>query len=307
MKIAVLGTIAVGLVAEVDRLPRPGETVLSRGLTREPAGMGTLQAIAAARLGAEVALYGRIGADPFGDEILTALHGAGVDIAPVERMPRLPTGASLVLSAPNGQFLAAHAAGANAEVNEGYVISFLPQIREVDALLLDHILPLQAVAALLRGLPPTQPLVVLHPMPLVDAPSLPWERVDFIIGGHDAGTVPAGAPTGAEEAARLGQPFLDRGVRHVVTLASGEGAYLVEKAGTTRFPVPEPLVPSPEVRAAFSAALAVRLAAGRGPYEAVGFANAAATLAAARREGPRSFPTAAEVQESLSRPSLPPG
>ena len=301
MRVAVLGTIAVGLIAKVDRLPRPGETVPSRGLTREPTGTGALQAIAAVRLGAAVRLYGRVGGDPFGDEILTALHGAGVDIAPVERVARLPTGASLVLSAPNRQFLAAHAAGANGEVDEGYVAASLPQIREADVLLLDQALPSPAVAALLLGFPPTRPLVVLHPMPLANVPPLPWERVDFIIGHHGTGT----APIGAEEAARLGQPFLDRGVRHVVTIASGEGAYLVERAGTTRFPVQEPVVPSPEAQAAFSAALAVRLAAGRGPYEAVGFANAAATLAATRREGPLSFPTAAEVQESLSRPSLP--
>lgn len=301
MKVAVVGTIAVGLIANVDRLPRPGETVPGRSLTREPTGMGALQAIAAVRLGATVSLYGRVGRDAFGDEILAALYQAGVDIAPIGRVPRLPTGASLVLSAPNRQFLAAHAAGANGGVDEGYVAAFLPQIREADALLLDPSLPSPAVAALLLALSPTQPLVILHSMPVGDVPSLPWKRVDFIIGSPDADP----SSPGAEEAARLGQPFLEWGVHHVVTIASGEGAYLVERGGTTRFPVREPMVPSPETRAAFSAALAVRLAAGRGPYEAVGFANAAATLASRQRKGPLSFPTAAEVQEFLARPPLP--
>lgn len=304
MKVAVLGTLGMHLMAEVDRLPRPGEGVMSRGLAREPGGTGTWQAIAAARLGAEVTVYGRLGTDFFGDEILAALQAAA-DTAAVERVGGAPSGASLVLMGPDRQQLAAHVAGANATVDEEYAIRFLPAIREADALLLDLALPGPAVHALLARLPAGRPLVILGPIPPRDSLPVPWGRVDFLVGSREElaayGSWTGGSP---EEAARAGQPLLSRGVRHLVLTAGPDGAYLVESAGATRFPGHHlPVVDPTGAEEAFSAALAVKLAAGRGPYEAVGFATAAAALAASRPGGIPSLPTSAELQAFLSRQS----
>ncbi len=303
MRIAVLGTLSVDLVAEVDRLPRPGETVPSRGLARGAGGTGTLQAIAAARLGAEVTLYGSVGTDAFGDEILATLAEAGINAASVERVASAPTGTSLILAGPNRHHLGAHASGANGVVSEAYIARFIPHIRDVDAVLLDLAVPAPVVMAILGGLAPTRPVVVLHSIPLHDLPPLPWERVDFLVGNRDEFAAQTGwTGSGPEDVARAGQALLDRGVRHLVITAGADGAYLVEKAGATRFPAHGlPTVDPTGTRAAFSAMLAVKLAAGRGPYEAVGFATAAAALTAARRGGIPALPTAAEVQAFLSR------
>lgn len=303
MKVAVLGTLAMDLMAEVERLPRPGETVPSPRLVREPGGTGTWQAIAAARLGAEVTLYGRVGADAFGDEILAALRHAAVSAQAVERVAGAPTGASLVLVAPGGQQLAAHVAGANAAVDAAYVTRFLPSICDVDTLLVDLALP--GVPALLALLSPPRPVVVVHPIPPHDFPPLAWERVDFLVGSREE--FPAeegGTGMNGEVATRAGQPFLSRGVRCVVISAGPDGAYLVEKAGATRFPAHDvPVVDRTGAGDAFSAALAVKLAAGRGPYEAVGFASAVATLTVTKKGAVSAFPTAADVQAFLSRHS----
>lgn len=309
MKIAVLGTLSVALVAEVDRLPRPGETVPSRGLVRQPGGKGALQAIAAARLGAEVTLYGRVGTDPFGDEILTAASAAGVTTARVERLPSEPTGTSLILAGPDRQALAAHAPGANGTVDEGYIARFLPQIQGADAVLLDLGIPISAVMALLRGLPPTRPVVVLSPITAHNLARLPWERVDFLVGNREEFATRTGWTAGGpEEAARAGQALLDLGVRNLVITVGPDGAYLVEKAGATRFPTHAvPGVDPTGAGDAFSAALAVKLAAGRGPYEAVGFANAAAALTVTKKGAVPALPTAAEVQAFLAHPPLFPG
>ncbi|MFH1609192.1 MAG: ribokinase [Candidatus Bipolaricaulota bacterium] len=305
MRIAVLGTLSMDLVAEVDRLPRPGETVSSRGLARQPGGKGTLQAIAAARLGAEVTLYGRVGTDSFGDEVLATVSGAGVNTAPVERLPGEPTGTSLILAGPNRQTLAAHAPGANGKIDEGYISRFLPQIQDANAVLLDLGVPIPAVMALLRGLPPARPVVVLNPITAHNLSGLPWERVDFLVGNREEFATRTGWTAGGpEEAARAGQTFLDLGVRNLVITAGPDGAYLVEKAGATRFPAHDvPVVDPTGAGDAFSAALAVKLAAGRGPYEAVGFASAVATLTVTKKGAVSAFPTAAEVQAFLSRQS----
>jgi len=309
MKVAVLGTLSMDLVAEVDRLPRPGEAVPSQSLNHQPGGDGTLQAIAAARLGATVTLYGRVGADPFGDAVLAAATGNGVNTSPVERLTAAATGTSLILVGPGGQAMAAHAPGANGNVDEAYIARFLAAIQGADAVLLDLAVPTAAAATLLRALPPTHPVVILHPIPPRDGSQLPWERVDFLVGNREQFADRGGWTTaGPEDAARAGQPFLDLGVRNLLVTAGHDGAYLVERAGATRFPAHDvPLVDPSGAGAAFTAALAVKLAAGRGPYEAVGFATAAAALAVMRKGTISALPTAADVQAFLAHLPLFPG
>ncbi|QAA76860.1 MAG: hypothetical protein BIP78_1094 [Candidatus Bipolaricaulis sibiricus] len=307
MRVAVLGTLDVHLRAEVDRLPRPGETVSSRGLVREPGGAGTLQAIAAARLGAEVSMYGCVGADPFGDEVVAALSAAGVNPSAVERSAAAPTGASLVFVGPNRHQLAAHAPGANAMLDGEYVTRHISRIRDADAVLLDLAAPLATLQAVLSALPRERPVVVLHPIAARPPSPLTWERVDFAVGSRDELEVQAGWTSGTtEDAARVSQAFLDRGVRNVVITLGIEGAYLVEQAGVTRFPPRAvPVVDATGATETFCAALAVKLAAGRGPYEALGYATAAAAVAASRRGGIASLPASADVQALLSRASSP--
>ena len=79
-KITVVGSVNLDLVARVDRLPRAGETVTGAIFERVPGGKGANQAVACARLGAEVTLIAAVGRDPFADEALTGLRDAGVEL-----------------------------------------------------------------------------------------------------------------------------------------------------------------------------------------------------------------------------------
>jgi len=83
-QLAVVGAINLDLVASVDNAPRPGETVLGSDLRRLPGGKGANQAIAAARLGAQVDMIGALGDDDAGAELLAALHESGVDTSRVQ-------------------------------------------------------------------------------------------------------------------------------------------------------------------------------------------------------------------------------
>ncbi len=307
MKIAVVGRLGIDLVAAVDRLPRPGETVPSRGFAREPGGTGTLQAIAAARLEGDVAVYGCVGLDPFGSEILALLTEERIHTEGVAKAQDAPTGASLVLVGPNRNYLAAHASGANEKLDEAYVERHLPRIREADAVLLDLALPVLALRALLGGLSSSCSVVASHPL-LRDS-AFPWEGVDYLVGTRDEFLQAGPSSGGLDDATRASQMFLDRGARNVVVVAGADGTYLVEKGGVTRFPGHgQPAADPSSTVDGFSAALAARLAAGRGLYEAVGFATAAIALSATRSSsGPASLPTSAEVVGFLARLSPHPG
>src|SRR5258708_32603402 len=93
VELTVVGSINIDLVARVERLPQPGETVAARQFGRHPGGKGANQAVAAARMGAQVKMIGAVGTDEFADEALTGLVAAGVELD-VERKGQ--TGLALI-------------------------------------------------------------------------------------------------------------------------------------------------------------------------------------------------------------------
>jgi ribokinase len=113
VRITVLGSINLDLVATAETLPSPGETVINAVLTRHPGGKGANQALAAQRLGAQVTLIGRVGADAFADEAMTLLRAEGVDLHRVTIDPAQPTAVALIAVSKSGENQIVLASGAN--------------------------------------------------------------------------------------------------------------------------------------------------------------------------------------------------
>src|SRR5215470_12980566 len=114
--ITVLGSINLDLVVAVDALPRPGETVLGPEYRTLAGGKGANQALAAARAGAQVRLFGAVGNDDFAERALADLREAAVDLAGVVRRPE-PTGAALICVDRRGENMIVVASGANRRVS----------------------------------------------------------------------------------------------------------------------------------------------------------------------------------------------
>ena len=112
--LTVVGSINLDLVTRVDRLPRPGETLSGATLERVPGGKGGNQAVAAARLGANVRMVGCVGADPMAEEALAGLRAAGVELD--VREVDAPTGVAIILVADDGENVIVVVPGANAHV-----------------------------------------------------------------------------------------------------------------------------------------------------------------------------------------------
>lgn len=113
VELTVVGSINLDLVARVERLPRPGETISGASFRRFPGGKGANQAVAAARLGARVRLVGAVGADPLADESLAGLREAGVEL---DLGLADATGIALILVADDGENQIVVVPGANAHV-----------------------------------------------------------------------------------------------------------------------------------------------------------------------------------------------
>lgn len=121
-RIAVVGSLNMDLVARSPRIPAPGETIIGHGWHAVPGGKGANQAIAAARLGAKVAMIGRVGTDSFAQALLDTLQINGVDHRHITADPETATGVALIVMDDTGQNSIVVASGANAEM------SAMPQV-----------------------------------------------------------------------------------------------------------------------------------------------------------------------------------
>ncbi len=116
VKVTVVGSINIDLVTQVTSFPRPGETILGGDLQTIAGGKGANQAVAAARLGAEVTMVGRVGDDVFASQLKTNLAAEGIDVTHVSASSDTASGVALILVDKEGQNNIVVASGANARV-----------------------------------------------------------------------------------------------------------------------------------------------------------------------------------------------
>jgi ribokinase len=143
-KIAVVGSVNLDLVARAERLPRPGETVTGASFERVPGGKGANQAVAAARLGADVRFVGLVAVDDLADEALAGLEEAGVDTSGVGWVtePGMHTGVALILVDGLGENEIVVAPGANAYLSPAEI-----DVADADAVIAQLEIPDDAVYA----------------------------------------------------------------------------------------------------------------------------------------------------------------
>ena len=152
-RVIVVGSLNVDLVVAGARLPAPGETVLGGTFRRFHGGKGGNQAVAAARLGADVGFVGAVGDDPFGDEAREALVRQGIDVQEVTRQPGVATGVALILVDETGENQISVAPGANGTLTAGTVRDALARLnlRGRDVVLAGHEIPTEAMVAALEA------------------------------------------------------------------------------------------------------------------------------------------------------------
>lgn len=278
--ITVVGSVNLDLVATAATLPAPGETVTGATLARHPGGKGANQALAARRLGAEVRLVARVGADAMADEALALLRRDGVDLAGCVADPSAPTGVALIAVDAKGENLIVVAPGANA----GFAPAGLGAAVE-DALICQLELPIATVALAVAS---ARGFVAVNLAPAAEVPPEVFDRADLIVVNE-------------AEAAFYGERLHSTHGLVAVTLGA-RGARLYRGGAIVAEAAPPPVVAVDSTGAgdAFVAGLTVALLEGREPNAALTFACAAGALTATRPGAQSSLPRRAEV-EALSR------
>src|SRR5271166_2972872 len=120
-RVTVLGSMNMDISVTVPRLPGPGATVLGSSARFAPGGKGGNQAVAAARLGAQVRMAGRVGDDDFGGRLIGALQAESVDTSAVRMVTEVTSGLALITVDPGGENIITVAPGANQAVSESEV------------------------------------------------------------------------------------------------------------------------------------------------------------------------------------------
>jgi len=302
-RIVVVGSVNMDLVLHCAVIARPGETLTGRDLQQHFGGKGANQAVAAARLGAEVWLIGRVGTDGFGDLLLQGLQSAGVRTEYVQRSAGA-SGVAVIQVEDSGQNSIVVIPGANGCVTSADVLAAADVIRGADVLLVQFEVPLEAVATAVETATAAGVSVIVDPAPAQREVSGVILSADWLVPNETEAEVLTGAAVrdraGAERAVRRLQQL---GAKRALVTLGADGVLLVDTAGQVL--VAEPFrvaaVDTTAAGDAFAGALAYALAGGVSESEAVRFACAAGALTATRHGAQSAVPGVEEVRQLLQQ------
>lgn len=290
-RIAVIGSCNVDLTVEADRRPGAGETVMGRRLIISPGGKGANQAVAAARVGADVWMIGCVGDDANGQMMMDTLKKEGIHTDYVKVIPGVTTGtAHITLAEGDNSIIVVK--GANDCVDEACIDEAWDVIKSCDMVLLQHEIPLETNAYVIRRAAEEGVSVMLNPAPFAEVPQELIEKTAYVTPNeHEAALMFPGKTK--DEILR------SAGCRVIMTVgkdgvAFGEGGKTVTVPGFT-----VPVVDTTGAGDTFNGAFAAAKSEGMSLREAVRFANAAAALSIGKIGAQGGMPRRSEVEEML--------
>ena len=302
-RIVVVGSSNTDMILQMDRLPRPGETLLGGEFSMAAGGKGANQAVAARRAGGEVSFIARVGQDTFGKMAIDGFEREGIVVENVRVDDTCVSGTALIFVGSDGENMIGVASGANAQLSVADVEAASEQISQADVLLVQLETPLATVESALRVARQHGVCTILNPAPAQQLSTELLANVSILTPNeHEAEILTGIAVDDQRSAAEAAQKLRQLGIDTVIITMGSRGAYVAtaENAGLVAgFPV-EP-VDTTAAGDTFNGALAVAVAEGVQLNDAVRFANAAGALSVTKLGAQPSTPKRSEVEAFLSR------
>ncbi|MFT7829040.1 ribokinase [Priestia megaterium] len=290
-KVTVIGSSSMDLVVTSNIRPGAGETVLGESFKTVPGGKGANQAVAAARLGANVSMIGCVGEDHYGKAILENFKSNGVSVENVKPVTDSDSGTAHIILAEGDNSIVV-VKGANDYITPDYVEKAKEKIKEADIVLIQQEIPEETVEYVAQLCQELKVPLLLNPAPARPLKAEVIEQVSYITPNeHETELLFEGKEKEEVLKQYPNKLFITEG-KQGVRYFNGEK---------------EVLVPSYQVETidttgagdTFNAALAVALAEGMGFEKGIQFANRAASLSVTKFGAQGGMPTRKEVEESL--------
>ena len=286
------------LVTRAPRLPRGGETLIGESFSTIPGGKGANQAVAAARLGAQVAMVGCVGNDAYGQQLRGALLAEGIDCQAVSVVEG-SSGVALIVVDDNSQNAIVIVAGANGELTPSVLDSFDAVLQGADVIVCQLEVPDATVGHALKRGRELGKIVILNPAPASHAlPSDWYAYIDYLIPNESEAMVLSGlAVDSLETAEAAATQLIAAGAGKVIVTLGGQGLMFANGTSFEHFPAPR--VKAVDTTAAgdtFVGGFAAALANGKDEVEAIRFGQVAAALSVTRAGAQPSIPALLEVQ-----------
>ncbi len=294
MKIAVVGSLNMDMVVTAPRIPLKGETISGQALHFVPGGKGANQAVALGRLGADVSMFGCVGEDDFGRQLIRNLAANGVKATQVRTLQGETTGVAMI-TVGDGDNSIVVVPGANGLVDRPYIESIQDELLNSQLVILQLEIPLDTAAYVIDLCHRAGIAVLLNPAPAQELSADLIEKLTFITPNeHEAAIVFADQGDYRDLLRRYPEKL-------IITQGSAGASYATRNSEVHQIPAsPATVVDTTGAGDTFNAAFAYAWSQGMVLEKALEFANCAAGLSTEKFGAQGGMPTLAEVTARLS-------
>jgi ribokinase len=292
-----LGSINMDLVVRTPRFANPGETLVGLDFYTAPGGKGANQAVAVGRLGVDALMFGRIGDDFFGKNLLDNLRENNVGIDGVKTDNSLPTGTALITVDNNAENTIIIIPGSNGAVGDPEIKDLIPFLKKADVLMLQLEIPLDTVVAAAKLAKENGVKVLLDPAPARELPDELLQLCDFITPNETEAQILTGVKVNDyKDAKKAAEILLKRGVQAVIVKMSSKGSCYYD--GSTEILFSAYKVDAVDTVAAgdaFNGGFAAAFSEGKTIEETLQWANACGALSTTKPGAQPSMPSREEL------------
>lgn len=296
-RILVLGSLNLDLVLHVSRMPVAGETLTSERSASFCGGKGANQAVACVRLGAPVSMIGRVGDDPAGLMLRTALAQEGITVDGVRTTPDAASGTAVIILTPDGQNRILLVGGANALLCPADVAAEGAEFDSASLLICQLEVPLETVAAAIASAVARRIPVLLNPAPARPLPPDLLARIDYLILNETEATLLSGVEVrDVDSAPRAASVLLGQRVRCVIVTLGAAGIVIADAQGCRHLPaMPADVVDTTAAGDSLIGGFATGIMEGMTIDDAAGLGLRAARFSVGRAGAQASLPRRNEI------------
>lgn len=299
--VVVVGSINCDIVSYLDSFPKPNETVTARSYEIAIGGKGLNQAVAAARMGANVTMIGCVGDDDFGHKAIAHLEDNNVDHTAIVISPNAPTGAASIAVNAAGDNMISVASGANHALTADHINACRECIEAADVLITQAEVTIEVMSAALEMAHNAGVITVLNPAPATRAVLLLLKHSTYITPNElETQTLSGVYPDESSAIDKALGGLKAHGAQNILITCGARGSLLaVSGRLETIAPFLAESIDSTGAGDVFNGVFAVGLASGEKPAKAACLASAAAAISVTRKTA-NSAPTYAELMEFVS-------